>query len=155
GGVISGSGFGLTKTGHGQLTLTGANTFSGEVAIKGGILSVSSDGNLGVAGRITIDGGVLRTTATFSLAANRGIALGAEGVGGTGTISVNSGTTLTYGGVIANNGGGTGGLTKNGFGSLTLSGQSFYTGPTIIQNGTVTLDFTQAGSPVNDIIAGS
>lgn len=161
GGVISGAGFGLGKSGNGQLTLSAANTFSGSVTILGGTLSVSADSNLGAvpgsptAGGIVIDGGALRTTSSFALSANRGIALGPTGGAGGGAITVNSGTTNTYGGVIANNGGGTGGLTKNAFGMLTLFGANTYTGPTLIQNGTLTLDFTQAGSTANDIVSSS
>ena len=160
-GVLSGTGFALTKNGGGQLTLSAANTFSGPVSILAGTLSVAADNNLGATpagptpGRIRIDGGALRTTATFTLAANRGIALGPTAGSGAGTFTVNSGTTLTYGGVIANNGGGTGGLTKNAFGGLTLSAANTYTGPTVIQNGTVTLDFTAASAPVNNIVSSS
>ncbi len=161
GGVLSGSGFGLSKNGGGLLTLSGANTFSGSVAIQAGTLSVAADNNLGLVpagptpGRIKIDGGALRTTATFTLAANRGVALGPIVGSGAGTFTVNSGTTLTYGGIIANNGGGSGGLTKNAFGGLTLSAANTFSGPTVIQNGTVTLDFTQAASPANNVISSS
>jgi autotransporter-associated beta strand protein len=159
GGVLSGAG-GLSKSGAGQLTLSGANTFSGSVRILGGTLAVASDSNLGTApggvtaGRIEIDGGALRSTANLTLNPNRGIALGPTSGSGAGTLTVNSGTTLTYGGVIANNGD-TGGLTKNGFGGLTLSGGNTYTGPTIIQNGTMTLEFTQPSAPANNIISPS
>jgi autotransporter-associated beta strand protein len=157
GGVISGAGAGLSKTGGGQVTLGGANTFSGSVAILGGTLALASDANLGAApagptvGKITINGGALRSTANLTLNANRGIALGSAD-GGSGTFTVNSGTTLTYGGILANNGG-VGGLAKNGFGGLTIFGANTYTGPTVIQNGTLTLEFTQASAPANNIIS--
>ena len=157
GGVISGTG-GLSKSGGGQLTLSAANPFGGPVTITGGRLAISSDSNLGATpagptpGWITIDGGALRSTASLTLNANRGIALGPTAGSGTGTFTVNSGTTLTYGGIIADNSG-TGGLSKNGFGSLTMFGPNTYTGPTVIQNGTVTLEFTQAGAPANNIIS--
>lgn len=157
GGAISGPG-GITKTGGGLLALTTANTFSGSVTINAGTVSVASDSNLGAvpgsatAGSIVINGGTLQPTAGFALNANRGIALGPPSGGGEGTFDVASGITLTYGGIAANNGAGTGGLTKLRFGELTLSGANTYTGSTTIKNGTVTLDFTQAASPVNNII---
>ena len=155
GGVLSGSGT-ITKTGEGQLTLGAVNTFSGPISIQGGTVAVSADGNLGAVpgsatpGSLQINQGTLRGTATFTLSANRGIALGPDG----GAIRVNSGTTLSYGGIIANDGG-TGGLTKSAFGGLTLSGANTYVGPTVIENGTLTLDFTQASAPANNVISSS
>ena len=59
---------------------------------------------------------------------------------------------LFYGGVIANNGAGTGGLTKLSFGGLTLYGQNTYSGPTMVENGTLTLDFAGSNAPANNII---
>ena len=46
GGVVSGTGFGLVKTGNGVLTLTGSNTFTGPLKINAGVTSVASDANL-------------------------------------------------------------------------------------------------------------
>jgi len=161
GGVISGAGFGLTKIGGGQLTLSAANTFSGPVTIGAGVLSVASDSHLGgapgspEANRIVILSGALRVTSSFTLSANRGVALGTTSSDRAGTLFINSGTALTYGGVLANNGAGTGGLTKSGFGTLTLSGANTYTGPTSIRVGTVTLDFTPATSPADNVISSS
>src|SRR4029453_19289837 len=82
-------------------------------------------------------------------------AVGSTSGPGTGTIDVTSGTTVTYGGGISNNGAGTGGLTKSSFGGLTLSGANTYTGPTAVLVGTLTLDFTQPTSPVSNIISSS
>ncbi|HKQ37785.1 MAG TPA: autotransporter-associated beta strand repeat-containing protein, partial [Verrucomicrobiae bacterium] len=159
-GVISGTGVTLTKNGDGQLTLGAVNSFDGAVVIQGGALAVSADRNLGLApgsptaGSIKFDDGTLRATASFTLNPDRGILLVPIEGSGSGKITVNSGSTLTYGGVIANNGG-TGGLTKNAFGTLTLSGANTYSGPTILQNGTIILDFTAAGAPANNIISSS
>jgi fibronectin-binding autotransporter adhesin len=159
GGVVSG-GFGLTKTGPGLLTLGAANTLSGPVSSLGGVVSISSDGNLGTVpgavtpGNLVLNGGALRSTANLTLNANRGIAVGPTVGSGSGRIEVNSGTTLTYSGVIANNGG-TGGLTKAGAGTLTISSANTYTGPTSNRVGALVLDFTQAASPVNNVIASS
>ena len=54
---------------------------------------------------------------------------------GTGLLSLNNAGALTISGVIS----GTGGLTKNGAGTLTLSGNNSYTGATTINVGTLQL----------------
>jgi autotransporter-associated beta strand protein len=161
GGIISGSGFGFTKTGNGTLTLTGVNTFTGPAAVNAGVVSVASDSNLGAApvaptsGQLVLNGGTIRATATFALTSNRGIAVGPPTGSGAGTIDVTSGGILSYGGIIANNGSSTGGLIKTSFGGLTLSGANTYTGPTIVKVGTLTLDFAQATSPSSNVISPS
>ncbi len=49
-GVISGSGVGLTKIGSGRLALSGANTFSGSLAVADGVLSINSWNNVSTNG---------------------------------------------------------------------------------------------------------
>jgi autotransporter-associated beta strand protein len=126
----------------GTLTLTGNNTYTGGTSINGGILSISSDGNLGgAAGGLTLAGGTLQTTATMASA--RTITLG----GGNGTFSPDSGTTLTLGGSI----GGAGGLIKAGGGTLALTGDSNYSGGTILNAGGLAVSGSLASAvTVND-----
>jgi len=139
-GVISGTG-GLTKSSAGTLVLSGANTYTGVTTINAGTVSIAADAALGATpgaatpGKIVFGGGTLRTTASFTLATNRGIALTAPG-----TISTDPGTTLTYGGIIA----GASSLTKAGTGTLLLSGVATYTGATAINAGTLRLGTTNA-----------
>ena len=83
------------------------------------------------AGHLTLNGGTLETTADFTLNSNRGVALGASN----GIIDVNSGTTLTYGGIMA----GSGTLTKVDTGTLTLSGVNTYSGSSTINGGTISI----------------
>lgn len=164
-GILSGAGAGLTKTGNGLLTLSGANTFTGPVTISGGTLAFSADSattgapnqlgatpGVATAGAIVIDGGTLRNTAATQLATVRGIALG-NASGGGGTIDVNGGA-LTYNGVMANNGG-TNSFTKTGVNQLTLGGVNTYTGNTILNQGTLKLDFTQLAGTTSNIINSS
>src|SRR6185312_8587260 len=67
--IVDGTGNTLKKVGGGQLTLTGANTYSGGTQLLGGILSVSSEANLGAAsGALTFDGGTLQFGAGFTVA---------------------------------------------------------------------------------------
>ena len=139
---MAGSGT-LTKVDSGTLTLSGVNTYSGSTTINGGTVSISADSGLGSApgspsaGHLTLNGGTLEaTTANFTLNSNRGIALGASN----GIIDVNSGTTLTYGGIMA----GSGTLTKVDSGTLTLSGVNTYSGSTTINGELLVLVLTVA-----------
>jgi autotransporter-associated beta strand protein len=47
------------------------------------------------------------------------------------------------------------GLAEQGPGSLTMSTANTYTGPTVVNNGTLTLDFTPAAAPAGGIISSS
>ena len=70
-------------------------------------------------------------------------------VGGTGNTTVSG--NLLYGAAAADLA-----ITKNGIGTLTLSGSNSYTGTTTVNQGTLELDFTAATAPAANIInAGS
>ncbi len=156
--------FGLRKTGPGVFEPAGAiNSYSGGTVIQGGILRVSSDAKLGQIGSLTgvagssgapvapisafansliLDGGTLQVTTTtpFVLDSKRGIGLGpVDGAtGGTGTLWVNSGISLTYGGVIASAGNtGSQTLVKDGSGHLSLDGANTFTGVTQVAAGSL------------------
>ncbi len=91
-GAISGP-FGLTKTGLGRLTLSGANTFTGAVAVAAGTLRVNHDSALGVTnGTTTISSGATLDVGAPTTGVN-GLDLGTEqifisgsGVDGAGAI---------------------------------------------------------------------
>jgi|GEM_PF-832347 len=157
---ITGSGLSLTLTGGGEVDLNGTNAFTGGLVINGGTTAKTfTDGNLGgvpgsaTPGNVVINSGILRVTNSYTMNANRGIALGAtSGTVTNNIITVDPAVTLTYNGIMANNGAGVGGLQKFGFGGLTLGKTNLYTGPTAVENGTLTLNFTQAGTPTNNLI---
>ncbi len=142
-GVISGAaGNDLNKVGTGLLTLSGANTFSGNTIIGAGTVAISNDNNLGTApgaataGKLVLNGGTLENTASLTLNANRGITLGNS----SGTFLTDTGTTLTYNGVAA----GSGALNKTGSGTMVLGGVNTYTGATNISQGTLQLGVNNA-----------
>jgi fibronectin-binding autotransporter adhesin len=130
GGLAGGTGGSLVKQGAGTLTLTGANTYSGGTNLKGGVLAVNSDANLG-SGSLHFDGGTLEVLAGGGLFSGKGISLGAGG----GTFLVDAGTRSALFGAIT----GPGALTKAGAGTLTLTGTNTYTGGNIISAGTLAL----------------
>ena len=169
-GVISGPGtfvLNCPTSALPNLTLSGANTFTGKITINGGILQISSDGNLGtapaspVANQITLNGGLtngLRSTGTFTLNANRGITLGATG----GSLHASASQTLTYGGVITGPGNfASGSGVTWGYGTVLLNGANNYSGSTTVAAGTVKLGANgtlPAGTPMtiaSDQSAGS
>ena len=149
-GILGGTGtsdnkLALVKTGTGTLTLAGTNTFSGGTSVSAGTLSISLDNNLGgTSGGVVLNGGTLSANASFTLGSSRSILLGPDSSSGSGTLDVTAGNTLTYGGVLANNGSGSGSLIKTSPGTLILSGTSSYGGTTSILNGTLTLGISNA-----------
>jgi autotransporter-associated beta strand protein len=109
----------LTKLGAGTLVLSAANTFTGVVAINAGTLSVAADNNLGNAGNtLSLGGGNLLATDTFSSA--RGVTLASAAS----LLAVADTKTLTLTGIVS----GAEGLTKNGLGTLILSGANTFGG---------------------------
>ena len=149
-GIISGSGTSITKVDAGTVTLNGANTYTGVTAITDGVLSISADNNLGTApgtptaGSLLLNGGTLGITSTFTLDANRGIVVGTGAAGSAGTIDVALNQTLTYNGIITNNGANDQLLAKSGDGTLALGGVSTFSGGTLISAGTIRVDNASA-----------
>ncbi len=145
--AMSGSGS-FAKSGSGTVTLSGNNSsYTGKTTISAGVLSIDSDARLGadpglfVADQLTLSGGnssggsKLQTTADMTLLQNRGVTL----AGGGGVFAVASGI-LTYDGVIT----GSGGLGKEGEGTLDLGGANTYSGATLMRGGTILVGSDQA-----------
>lgn len=66
--VDSGGARALTKSGAGELILSGANTFSGNTTISAGTLTLASSSALGTGSTLTLGGGTLRlSTASTSV----------------------------------------------------------------------------------------
>ena len=138
-GVISGTGS-LVKNGHPQLTLSGANTYSGGTAVNLGTLAISSNANLGDASSpLSFDGGTLQTTGSFSM--TRNVTLNANG----GTIEVAPGGNLAVDGALD----GAGVVTKTGRGTLSLNGDAAaYTGPIDVNDGILLVNGNASSAPV-------
>ncbi|NVO14456.1 MAG: autotransporter domain-containing protein [Rhodoplanes sp.] len=144
GGAHGGTGASLVKTGTGTLTLSGTNTYTGGTTFAGGTVSVSSDANLGAAaGGLTFTGGTLQVAGTTFTSTARAISLGTGG----GTLEIASAAnTFALSQALT----GTGGLTKTGAGTLTLSGTNTYTGATTVNAGNLTIVGSIASSTVTN-----
>jgi outer membrane autotransporter protein len=106
----------LVKTDFGTLVLSGNNSYSGGTDIRGGVLTVSSDANLGAAaGTLTLNGGAFASTASFNTGRTVTLLQEAE-------INVASSTELGLSGSLT----GSGSLFKSGAGTLILSGSNSY-----------------------------
>ncbi|MDX1932617.1 MAG: autotransporter-associated beta strand repeat-containing protein, partial [Capsulimonadales bacterium] len=117
-GAITGTG-GITKNGTGTFTLTGTNTYTGATTVNAGSVIVGDGGTSGsIAGPVSVAGGA--------------------------NLTFNRSDDLTYGGVIS----GTGSVTKDGAGILTLSGTSTYSGPTTVNAGTLNVTGAAASTDV-------
>jgi autotransporter-associated beta strand protein len=131
-GVISGAG-GLTKEGDGTFTLSGANTFTGDVEVQDGTLELQNGAALAdtVAVIVTSPGTLAVTDAETigSLAGDGATVLNADLTTG------GNGDSTTYSGVVS----GAGGLTKAGTGTFTLSGANTYNGGTTVSAGTLSI----------------
>jgi|GEM_PF-1318238 len=127
-GIISGGG-NLTKSGTGTLTLSEANTYTGNTRVTGGILNAVGGANrLGTIGIVYI-----YSPGAINLNHNDQTFANLQGTGtltDIGALAVNTGS---FSGIIS----GTGSLTKNTTGSLTLSGANTFSGGTTVNAGTL------------------
>lgn len=136
-GVIYGAGA-LNEVGSGTLTLSGANTYTGNTNINSGTLKIGANGVMPSTSAVTVAAG-----ATFNLdgySASIGSLAGVGNVAlGPGTLTTGAkGTNTTFSGTIS----GSGSLQKNGAGTLTLNGANTLTGSVQVIAGTLSLAAT-------------
>jgi fibronectin-binding autotransporter adhesin len=125
-GAISGDFSGLDKYGAADLTLSGANTFTGGVKLNAGKLIIGGDSALGT--------GIFNAAAGTTLDANAARTVGnAMTLGG--NVTVAGSNNLTLNGPIT----GAGGLTKNGAATLTIAGNNGFQGGVALNAGTLLL----------------
>ncbi len=130
---------GLTKTGSATLTLSGTNLYAGATTIAGGTLALAGTGSIATSSGVAL----AATGVTFDISASSGgqTIQDLSGVTGTfimlgaNTLTVGTANSTTFSGSIW----GSGGLTKQGSGTLTLESMSGFDGTTTIAGGTLAL----------------
>ena len=135
---LSGTGT-FTQTGGTNSATAGLNLASGAASagtynLNGGLLLVGSGGMTASQGAASFNfgGGTLAASASWSSSLNMNM----SGIGGPGTVDTTDGD-ISLSGVLS----GSGGLTKTGPGTLILSASNGYTGDTIVNEGTLTIDY--------------
>ncbi|ECH8927841.1 fibronectin-binding autotransporter adhesin ShdA [Salmonella enterica subsp. enterica] len=161
--ILSGSGS-LVKTGTGELTLSGDNSYSGGTTITGGTLTADHADSLGsgdidnsgvlkvgegdLENTLSGSGSLVKTgTGELTLSGDNTYSGGTTITGGTLTADHadslgsgdidNSGVLKVGEGELKNTLSGSGSLVKTGTGELTLSGDNTYSGGTTISDGTL------------------
>ena len=139
----------LTKSGNGTLALTGSHSYSGGTTISAGTLQVGHANALGTSGNITFSGG----TMSFASSGN-GADYGARIKNSASAMILDTnGQSVTFVGAMDSSN--AGGLTKNGTGTLTLSGANTYTGGTAINAGTLALSSASGALGSGNVAVGS
>ena len=135
-GIISGTG-GFIKTGIGEITLSGANTFTGATLISAGTLKLGAANVIADASPVSLN---VSAGAVFNL---NNFSENIGSLAGGGSVQLGSATVTTGGnnsstafsGIVS----GTGSLIKTGSGTLTLSGGNSFSGATTVNQGRLTL----------------
>ena len=138
--IISGSGV-LQQLGPGTTILTAANTYAGGTTVSAGTLRLGSGGSLAPTGALIVNGG------TFDLNGNNQTVGALSGAGGTlalgsGILTTDTASNTTFAAPIT----GSGGLAKQGLGTLNLTGTNTYTGGTAVLAGTLAINGSVAGN---------
>jgi fibronectin-binding autotransporter adhesin len=137
----NGNGYRLSKSSLSTLFLRGNNTYSGGTDISNGYVNVIGVTNLGT-GPVIFNGGALRFGQSFDLSARVLTNINSK------VVSLDTaGFDVTLAGNLSSF---ANGLTKNGAGTLTLSGANGFKGVTTVNRGTLTLDYsTQRNSKLD------
>ena len=146
-GLVNGAGL-LTKTGSGNLILSGNNGYTGGTALTEGTITFNSNTALGT-GTVTTTGGTTLAAGVNDPSGGQALSLANAFALGTGATTIDlQGSTLTFGndssivadgtaltlnGVVS----GAGSLVVGDFGTLTLNGNNSYAGGTVLNTRSV------------------
>lgn len=134
-GSFSGTGL-FTKQGAGTVSFLGGYNFAGITQLLGGGIRIAGAINPATvfdlqSGTLDLSGSTTTTIAGLAGSSSSSLILG-----GTANLTVNQAIDTVYAGAIS----GSGSLIKEGDGRLNLTGTNTYTGPTLIQRGTLAVN---------------
>ncbi len=154
GGVIAGAG-GLVKSGAGTLTLSGGNAFSGGTTLNQGVFRLEHASAAGSGAitqttnnsrlQINTTGTVVNAMSIFNIQTLQTVTLSGNKTLHNATYTVDSGTTTTESGNLT----GDGGITKQGAGTLLVTGSNTFTGAVAVDEGVLELASTIGGAAAN------
>ena len=126
----------ITAGSTANVNIGSVSTLAGDTTVNAIRLTSATIGNLGAGRKLTV------TSGGIFFSANTG-GIGAAGNAAAGTVNFNAAEGIVWvNGTNANSIGavidGSGGLTKAGTGTLTISGANIYTGSTMVSSGTLT-----------------
>ena len=135
---------GLVKAGANTLVLSASNSYSGGTTLTSGSLQLGNASALGATtGSLAVNNGTLDLNGnSLTVGALSGLSGGVITTSATGsiTLTTNSATSGTFGGVIQQSGSSTVAFVKQGSGTLTMTGtNNNFTGATTISGGTLSL----------------
>jgi autotransporter-associated beta strand protein len=137
-GIISGAGS-LTKEGSSTVTLSGANTYSGDTVINAGTLLLGASDVIANTSNVIVNGGTLDlgvysdTVGAITVGMNGGSIISSTGVLTGSSYTLNNTNPALISARLA----GSASLIQAGSGITTLSGDNSYTGGTFINAGTL------------------
>jgi autotransporter-associated beta strand protein len=141
-GQISGSGFGITKAGTGNLVLSGTNTYDGETVIKAGTLKANTSTTIGSSSKVTV--GDTGSSGTVLDATAAGLTVGAtQTLAGIGTVDA-TGQTVTIAGTLA---------PGNSAGTLSMTVGNLDLGNSTALAFELNPSDTTVGAGINDLVA--
>jgi len=148
-GVLSGEG-NLAKAGEGTLTLSAANTFTGDVAVRNGTLALTNVNGLGATNGVAVGSGAVFDISAAAGSSTASVDIGMLSGGGTVDVGNNSlvvnigaGSASAFGGTFLaakhsyESDGAESSLIKAGAGTLVINGMSAQTGSLYVREGTL------------------
>ncbi|MCB9339382.1 MAG: autotransporter-associated beta strand repeat-containing protein [Lewinellaceae bacterium] len=137
----------LTMDGDGQWTLSGNNTYTGATTINNGTLALGASERISNSSALVIYGTFDLAGFSETVASLTGDGTVTSSVAAASTFTAGNNSNTTFDGIIEDGDGISVSLVKIGNGTLTLAGDNTYSGPTLINAGTIKIDLADGSIP--------